>query len=668
MKRVLVSFQFVLLFSALAIHAVWAQTAVVRRNSNLRSEPSQAQAPMRLLTPPETVTLPGSEFRNGYYKVQTSQGESGWAWARNLKITSAAAPGSGATTTQVQSLQATNLRSDASTRQPPMGMVEPGANLALLSPEPVNGYYKVRTPDGREGWIWSQNVAVVGKGTAEAKPEAAAAVVPPPVPTIEKPKPAPTVVPPTVAKAAPATATEKAAAAPTESREEAPPATATAVPPPKATATVEKVAEAAPPAAAPAGAEGGLKPGDMLDRNSAHLAKNLLPPEILGHYERGEYTNKVIAWDGNPNWEKAWVEASKENVSRLTIDETNTIIDKSTGQQPAYFYGIPFPTIDEKDPSAGAKVVWNTFLATWYGGSSWSRTKLIMLNYKGVDRELTAEGSFEFYDGQAPKYRRPNPQNLMGQFLAVAMAPADVQGTASLSWRYRDPKTRDAQWAFVPALRRVRAISPANRSDGFLGSDTSADDGYFFDGKPQDFKWRLVGKQDAYVMMDPEAVNGTVKPRPIPNKQGWSTTIADRPNVYGWEISGWSGVPWAAPNMGLVRRPVYIVEGIPNDKYYLYGKIVLWIDAQTWSGAWHQKFSWGGEHVMTYQVAQLPNATTPTGDETVPVTSQAWDIAENFKMRRASAAGVYRDKMQLYRRVEHDPSIFESGALMRFGK
>ena len=33
----------------------------------------------------------------------------------------------------------------------------------------------------------------------------------------------------------------------------------------------------------------------------------------------------------------------------------------------------------------------------------------------------------------------------------------------------------------VPALRRVRAVSPANRSDGYLGSDISGDDGFFFD-------------------------------------------------------------------------------------------------------------------------------------------------------------------------------------------
>jgi hypothetical protein len=45
------------------------------------------------------------------------------------------------------------------------------------------------------------------------------------------------------------------------------------------------------------------------------------------------------------------------------------------------------------------------------------------------------------------------------------------------------PGKRDSSWSYVPALRRVRAVSPANRSDGFLGSDVSQDDGRFFDGK-----------------------------------------------------------------------------------------------------------------------------------------------------------------------------------------
>ena len=34
----------------------------------------------------------------------------------------------------------------------------------------------------------------------------------------------------------------------------------------------------------------------MLDQSNAELAKDLLPPEILKHYENGDYRNKIVAY------------------------------------------------------------------------------------------------------------------------------------------------------------------------------------------------------------------------------------------------------------------------------------------------------------------------------------------------------------------------------------
>ena len=155
-----------------------------------------------------------------------------------------------------------------------------------------------------------------------------------------------------------------------------------------------------------------------------------------------------------------------------------------------------------------------------------------MVSRKGLDRGIVADGWFHFLDGQTPKYREKNPMNLQSQFLGVVLKPADLQGTASLSWRYRDPDKRDSVWAFVPALRRVRAVSPANRSDGYLGSDISGDDGFFFDGKPEDFEWKLVGKRDALRIVDPAAVAGPITVPPAPGG-GWKV-LTDREPAGRW--------------------------------------------------------------------------------------------------------------------------------------
>ena len=170
------------------------------------------------------------------------------------------------------------------------------------------------------------------------------------------------------------------------------------------------------------------------------------------------------------------------------------------------------------------KIVWNQFLAYWYGGStlqpSRSSSMLQPEGHRPRDRSPTAGSTST--TARREKYRRPNPLNLQSQFLGVATLPADLQGTASLTWRYRDPDKRDSVWAFVPALRRVRAVSPANRSDGYLGSDISGDDGFFFDGKPEDFDWKLVGKRDALRIVDPDSVSGPLPVEPGAGRRlGW---------------------------------------------------------------------------------------------------------------------------------------------------
>ena len=39
-----------------------------------------------------------------------------------------------------------------------------------------------------------------------------------------------------------------------------------------------------------------FKTGDMIDQETWQKATDLLPPEILKHYEKGEYVNKFVDW------------------------------------------------------------------------------------------------------------------------------------------------------------------------------------------------------------------------------------------------------------------------------------------------------------------------------------------------------------------------------------
>jgi outer membrane lipoprotein-sorting protein len=60
------------------------------------------------------------------------------------------------------------------------------------------------------------------------------------------------------------------------------------------------------------------------------------------------------------------------------------------------------------------------------------------------------------------------------KLLAIFEAPADVRGTVFLSHTHAE--RADDQWLYLPALKRVKRIAPANKSSPFMGSEFSYED------------------------------------------------------------------------------------------------------------------------------------------------------------------------------------------------
>lgn len=54
--------------------------------------------------------------------------------------------------------------------------------------------------------------------------------------------------------------------------------------------------------------------------------------------------------------------------------------------------------------------------------------------------------------------------------------PKNVRDTAFLTFDYLEDAEEDAQWLYLPALRRVRRISGSDRGDYFMGTDFTYDD------------------------------------------------------------------------------------------------------------------------------------------------------------------------------------------------
>ncbi|WP_262690401.1 outer membrane lipoprotein-sorting protein [Kordiimonas aestuarii] len=75
--------------------------------------------------------------------------------------------------------------------------------------------------------------------------------------------------------------------------------------------------------------------------------------------------------------------------------------------------------------------------------------------------------------------------------LTVFVTPRDVQGTALLSHaKILEP---DDQWLFLPALKRVKRISSANKSGPFVGSEFAFED--FTSTELNKYKYKYIGEE-----------------------------------------------------------------------------------------------------------------------------------------------------------------------------
>ncbi len=321
-------------------------------------------------------------------------------------------------------------------------------------------------------------------------------------------------------------------------------------------------------------------PGDVIDDTNWEKAQGLLAEEVLRVVKEGKLVIHVEAlnYDPGKHLPSYALEALKTNIGKYELDKDDWIVETETGKRAEKILGHPFPIIDPDDPRAATKIMYNTKYWQYVQGSL--RGPLVQAYLSPTDY-LRGVGAFNvnlYMDGNPVAIARNNPDRVMKYQITRANSPYDIAGTAVLTWRYRDPKAEDNSFAYVPAIRRVRRMTPANRSDGMMGSDMAVDDAGMYDGKVTAMTWKLLRKQELlvpFVGKDPERI--------VQNEDGeWSTTEYVTEIVFGYQKEGWQGAPWAPLNFIWVKRPVYVVEVHPKDSYYNYGTQYIFVDTENW--------------------------------------------------------------------------------------
>jgi hypothetical protein len=200
-----------------------------------------------------------------------------------------------------------------------------------------------------------------------------------------------------------------------------------------------------------------------------------------------------------------------------------------------------------------------------------------------------------------------NRDKLERQLIIAVTSPFDVAGTTVMLWRYLGDR-QDTNFSYVPAIRRLRRVSAANRSDPFVGSDGATDDFMGYDGKIPVFQWKLLKKQVGLLPFPSTKPETLVKTE----KGEYRTTKQVTPVKYGFQTEGWQGAPWCAVSFVWVKRPVFVIEMEPEDRYYNYGTQYLWVDAETFWPIWKVIQDRSGRYWKTMFISQ---AGFQTADE-----------------------------------------------------
>ncbi|MNZ37431.1 hypothetical protein D3C78_548760 [compost metagenome] len=241
--------------------------------------------------------------------------------------------------------------------------------------------------------------------------------------------------------------------------------------------------------------------------------------------------------------------------SAVTTEAVNDGYGLKNFEQSRY-YAFPIPR-------NGVEVVWNH--ETRYRGSNGSQlVAQITPQTNGTYVVVQMEEIFAYpqlMNGVAPN----QASNILGYFKQEVLAPARLSGTVVLIHETLDQvKEPRMAWAYNAGQRRVRRApqiaydGPGTAADGLR----TADNGDMYNGSPDRYQWKLVGKKEMYI--------------PYNNYRLWSSKLKYDDIIRPGHI-----------NQDLTRyelHRVWEVEGtVKPGERHIYAKRHMYFDEDTWN-------------------------------------------------------------------------------------
>lgn len=280
---------------------------------------------------------------------------------------------------------------------------------------------------------------------------------------------------------------------------------------------------------------------------------------------------------------------------------TAKLVDGGNGFTDAYG-GIPFPI-----PQSGVEALWN-HIARYRGTYFVRRASEVAVQRNGSYTLVTSQQEVLFkYYLQNGSFADLN--NTMFYYLSFTTSPARLAGGALLVHETLDQVKEPRQaWGYNAGQRRVRRApslaydTPVVAADGLR----TTDDTDMFNGAPDRYDWKLVGKKEVYI--------------PYNNYKITSPDVKYKELLLPGHL-----------NPALTRNElhrVWVVEGtLKPGVRHSYSKRTLYLDEDSWQAAVVDQYDGRGE-LWRVSISYLKNYYD------LPTTWTAVDVFHDLQARR----------------------------------
>lgn len=301
-----------------------------------------------------------------------------------------------------------------------------------------------------------------------------------------------------------------------------------------------------------------------------------------------------------------------------------------------YVAGLPFPK-----PKSGLEVAWN-YIYSYQGDDGDMYYDVLWISAgSGVEHKELWRWAFLMRTinrtdiDPKPAIQQFVDQNMQYTSITYALEPYDKQGFGALYSRSNEPLDQQGH-IYVPAMRRVLRNTFGTRGDTWNATDFLYEDVRGYLGYAEWMNWRLIGAKTMLMPVHAEAKH---------------TEDAKQ----NFELDKW---PHWNPKVKWEPRPVYVVEAKPKFPDYPYSRMIMVIDAETYTMPYKEAYDKKGE---LWKV--IINPTNASPDMKTRPLNYGSSVAIDFQAEHATAINIrkYVSNGNL------DVNLFTLGSLRKRG-